>query len=67
MRRKLALLATVEAELDSYQTFYAAKADLLRQSGDGKAARTAYQRAIDLSANNAERVFLRKRLSELQR
>ena len=61
----LALLGSVEAELESYQPFHATKADLLRRRGDAAGARAAYEKAIDLSANAAEREFLNRRVSTL--
>ncbi len=61
----LALLETVAQDLDGYQPFYAAQAELLRRSGQLSEAATAYTRAIDLSTNTAERTFLIKKRSEI--
>ena len=47
-----------DAALAEYQPFHAAHADLLRRSGRPGAAITAYNRAIDLTTNPAERQFL---------
>ncbi len=55
-------LALVDAlELSSYYLFHAIRADLLRRLGrDGEAA-AAYATAIELTENEAERGFLRRR------
>jgi RNA polymerase sigma-70 factor (ECF subfamily) len=45
-------------DLASYQPFHAARADLLRRLGRDDEARAAYDRAIELSDNPAERDFL---------
>jgi RNA polymerase sigma-70 factor, ECF subfamily len=55
----LALLDRVE--LDRYQPFHVARAELLRRSGDEAAADGAYARAIALSANAVERDELERR------
>ena len=55
----LALLDRVE--LDRYQPFHVARAELLRRSGDDEAADVAYARAIELSANAVERAELERR------
>jgi RNA polymerase sigma-70 factor, ECF subfamily len=55
----LALLDRVE--LDRYQPFHVARAELLRRSGDDEAADGAYARAIELSANAVERAELERR------
>ena len=46
------------ARLADYQPYHAARADLLARAGQRDAARTAYDRAIELSVNPAERRFL---------
>ena len=51
-----------DATLDSYQPFHAARADLLARAGRPSAdVLAAYDRAIELSANPAERRFLEER------
>jgi RNA polymerase sigma-70 factor (ECF subfamily) len=47
--------------LDEYQPYHAARADLLARAGRPDAALTAYDRAIELTANPAERRFLERR------
>ena len=52
--------------LEGYQWFHSARADLLRRQGRRDAASAAYERALDLATNEAERVFLTKRIDELR-
>jgi RNA polymerase sigma-70 factor (ECF subfamily) len=49
--------------LDSYYLFHATRAELLRDLGREPEARAALQRALQLTANPAERVLLQQRLS----
>ncbi len=51
--------------LDDYPYLHAARADLLRRLGRFVDARAAYERALGLTANAAERRFLRRRLAEV--
>jgi RNA polymerase sigma-70 factor (ECF subfamily) len=55
----LALIDTLD--LGTYHLFHAIRADLLRRLGRGVEAVTAYERAIELTENAAEREFLRRR------
>jgi RNA polymerase sigma-70 factor (ECF subfamily) len=57
-------LAT-DRRLAGYQPFHAARADLLRRAGDSGAAASAYERAIELSANAVERAELERRRAAL--
>lgn len=52
-------------DLEGYHAYQAARADLLRRAGNTDAAVTAYQRALELASNPAERAFLRSRLDAL--
>ncbi|HXK33625.1 MAG TPA: RNA polymerase sigma factor [Dehalococcoidia bacterium] len=62
----LALLDdAVEAALDGYHLFHAARADLLRRDGRMPEARAAYERALALCGNDVERAFLRRRIAEV--
>jgi RNA polymerase sigma-70 factor, ECF subfamily len=54
-----------EGELDGYQLAYAARADFCRRLGRHQEARTAYQRAIKLTAQGPARRFLERRLAAL--
>ena len=63
-------LALVEAilargELSDYRLAHAARADLCRRLGKTAEARTAYQRALELTRQEPERRFLERRLAEL--
>jgi RNA polymerase sigma factor (sigma-70 family) len=49
--------------LDNYYLFHATRAELLRDLGREPDARAALARALELTANPAERALLRKRLS----
>jgi len=62
-QRGLALVDEIEG-LDSYQPFHAARADLLRRLGREAQAAAAYERALDLTANEVERRYLERRLAE---
>jgi RNA polymerase sigma-70 factor (ECF subfamily) len=55
----------VSGILDDYPYLHAARADLLRRLGRYEDARGAYERALALTANAAERRFLRRRLAEV--
>ena len=61
----LAELDRLAEALDRYHAFHAARADLLRRLGRSGEARTAYDRAIDLAGNPAERVYLARRRDQL--
>jgi RNA polymerase sigma-70 factor (ECF subfamily) len=52
--------------LQEYHLYHAARADMLRRAGEYDAARHAYARALELAQTRAERVFLIKRLKELE-
>jgi RNA polymerase sigma-70 factor (ECF subfamily) len=52
-------------ELDAYPYLHAARADLLRRLGRAGEAAAAYERALELTANEAERTFLGGRLAEV--
>ena len=53
-------------ELSGYQYLPAVKADLLRRLGRHAEAAVAYERALELTANQAERDFLVHRLEEVR-
>jgi len=58
----LAAVHALDASLlDDYQPYHATRADLLARAGHRDAARAAYDRAIALSTNVAERRFLEDR------
>ena len=61
----LALIETIEG-LDSYRHLHSARADLLRRLGRRGEAEQAYERALELSTQPAERTFLKRRLAEVR-
>ena len=61
----LRLLDPLAGDLDRYHLFHAARADLLRRAGRGADAAEAYDRALDLVANDAERRYLERRRAAL--
>jgi RNA polymerase sigma-70 factor (ECF subfamily) len=52
-------------ELENYHLAHAARADLCRRLGQTAEARASYERALDLTQQEPERRFLKRRLSEL--
>jgi len=64
----LALIDALAADghLDEYYLLHAARADMLRRSGLTDRAAASYARAIELTANDSELRFLRRRLDEMQ-
>jgi RNA polymerase sigma-70 factor, ECF subfamily len=58
----LPLVDALAGELDRYHLFHATRADLLRRLGRTDDARVAYERALGLTSNEAERAFLQSRL-----
>jgi RNA polymerase sigma-70 factor (ECF subfamily) len=54
-----------DGRLDDYHLFHAARADLLRRSGQHADAAVAYRRALALATNAAEHRFLERRLREV--
>jgi len=63
--RALPLLEALAGQLDGYAPFHAALADVQRRLGDVPAARSAYERALELTDNPGESAFLRRRLGEV--
>jgi RNA polymerase sigma-70 factor (ECF subfamily) len=61
----LALLHRIRGAEDFYP-YHAARADLLRRTGQREAAADAYGRAIALCQNSAERAYLQRRLDEME-
>jgi len=64
----LVLVEALNADgaLDDYLHFHATRADLLRRIGRRADAAMAYERALALVANDAERAFLARRLGEVR-
>lgn len=59
------LAAMSVIELDGYHAFHASRGELLRRAGDSESAREEFQRALELSANEAERRLLTSRISSV--
>ncbi len=55
----------IGSALAGYHAFHAARADLLRRIGRTDESRAAYDRALELAENPAERAYLRRRRDEL--
>ncbi|MFI5934649.1 RNA polymerase sigma factor [Actinoplanes sp. NPDC051494] len=51
--------------LAGYHAYHATRAELLRRLGHGRAAREAYDRAIELAGNTAETAYLTRRRDQL--
>jgi RNA polymerase sigma-70 factor (ECF subfamily) len=56
-----ALPLLAELDLDGYHLYHAIRADLLARIGDEESAAAAYDTAIALTDNEAERASLRRR------
>ncbi len=61
----LTLIDQLAPSLANYLPFHAARADLLRRAGKFFEARLAYQKAIELSQNEIERLFFQQQLTEM--
>jgi RNA polymerase sigma-70 factor (ECF subfamily) len=61
----LLMLLPLAAEADGYYPYHAARADLLRRAGQPGQAAVAYERALGLCGNSAERAYLQRRLDEM--
>ena len=61
----LSLLVALAADLDSYQPYHAACADLLARAGQIPESLAAYGRAIAMAASSADAAFLTKRRNRL--
>lgn len=57
--------AGTSGRLESYYVFHAARADLLRRLNRKQEATAAYSRALELTTNEVEQKYVRKRLREL--
>jgi RNA polymerase sigma-70 factor (ECF subfamily) len=63
--RGLEMMDLLGGSLQRYHLFHSARADLLRRLARNEEAAAAYRRAIELSANDVETRFLRRRLAEV--
>jgi RNA polymerase sigma-70 factor (ECF subfamily) len=64
-RTGLQMLLRQEHQADGFYPYHAARADLLRRLNQREAAADAYQRALALCGNKAERAYLQRRLDEM--
>ena len=62
----LALLEGLAATHDGYHLFHSAKAALAASAGDSKTAMASYALAIELTENETERTFLKRRRAALR-
>ncbi|HEV3187195.1 MAG TPA: DUF6596 domain-containing protein [Acidimicrobiales bacterium] len=62
----LAVVNRLEDRLGDYHAFHAVRADLLRRLGSTEQSRDAYDRAIELAGNTAERAYLIRRRDQLR-
>jgi RNA polymerase sigma-70 factor, ECF subfamily len=61
----LDILLRLESRADGYYPYHAARADLLRRTNQREAAADAYEKALALCGNRAERGYLQRRLDEM--
>ncbi len=61
----LQMLLHLDSQADGFYPYHAAQADLLRRTRQREAAAAAYQRALALCGNSAERAYLQRRLDEM--
>jgi len=61
----LRLLLGLARQADGFYPYHAARADLLRRTGEREAAAEAYARALALCGNGVERGYLQRRMEEM--
>jgi RNA polymerase sigma-70 factor (ECF subfamily) len=59
------MLLRLDSQADGYYPYHAARADLLRRTNQREAAADAYERALALCGNRAERAYLERRRDEM--
>lgn len=59
-------LAALPPEMEGYQGYHAARADMLRRAGQSQAAIAAYDQALALTHNPADHAFLLRRRTEAE-
>ncbi len=64
-RAGLSLMGALDAALQDYPHFYAAKADLLARDGQRIAAKDCFQIAINLTGNAPDKAFLQAKMDRL--
>jgi RNA polymerase sigma-70 factor (ECF subfamily) len=63
----LQMLLRLDSQAEGFYPYHAARADLLRRTGQREAAAEAYERAAALCGNSAERSYLGRRRDEMLR
>lgn len=61
----LQMLLRLESQATGFYPYHAARADLLRRTNQREAAADAYEQALALCGNSAERAYLQRRLDEM--
>ena len=61
--RLLDQVAAEEKSLETYQPYFAARADLLQRKGNHQDADTAFVKAIELTDNAREKAFLTNKMA----
>jgi RNA polymerase sigma-70 factor (ECF subfamily) len=61
----LAAVDRLEDKLAGYHVYHATRADLLRRLGRSQKSREAYDKAIEITGNTAERAYLTRRRDQL--
>ncbi len=61
----LQILLRLDREADGFYPYHAARADLLRRLNQREVAADAYERALALCGNSAERAYLERQLDEM--
>jgi RNA polymerase sigma-70 factor (ECF subfamily) len=61
----LQMLQRLDSQVDDYYPYHAARADLLRRTNQYELAAEAYERALILCGNHAERAYFQRRLDEM--
>ena len=67
LQEGLNMLLQLEDHADNFYPYHVARADLLRRMNQREAASDAYERALALCNNRAERAYLQRRLDEILR
>jgi RNA polymerase sigma-70 factor (ECF subfamily) len=62
----LEMLLRLDRQADGFYPYHAARADLLRRTNQYEAAADAYERALALCGNSAERAYLQRQFDELR-
>jgi RNA polymerase sigma-70 factor (ECF subfamily) len=61
----LQILLQLDSQAGDYYPYHAARADLLRRTNQREAAADAYEQALSMCGNRAERAYLQRRLNQM--